>query len=176
MRDALSAERVNCDEFYARSRQLVAGTCVGIGQGHIGIHENIYDFVIIDEAARSISSELAIAMQSAKRVLLVGDTLKLFDSKSNVINLQFLDDLLRLESNNPKGRSTFLGPIYSHANWSLLQRKLAPALKSRIENKANVGQPFNECMSSVRIGIKLLFPQLDSLDVVRPRDRQVDGR
>ncbi|RBL67259.1 nuclease, partial [Pseudomonas sp. MWU13-2625] len=45
--------------------------------GHIGIHENIYDFVIIDEAARSISSELAIAMQSAKRVLLVGDHLQL---------------------------------------------------------------------------------------------------
>ncbi len=77
MQDALSAERVNCDEFYARSRQLVTGTCVGIGQGHIGIHENIYDFVIIDEAARSISSELAIAMQSAKRVLLVGDHLQL---------------------------------------------------------------------------------------------------
>lgn len=73
IQDALSAERVNCDEFYARSRQLVVGTCVGIGQGHIGIHDNIYDFVIIDEAARSISSELAIAMQSAKRVLLVGD-------------------------------------------------------------------------------------------------------
>ncbi|MDH4865457.1 AAA domain-containing protein [Alcaligenes nematophilus] len=77
MQDALSADRVNLDEFYARSRQLVTGTCVGIGQGHIGIHENIYDFVIIDEAARSISSELAIAMQSAKRVLLVGDHLQL---------------------------------------------------------------------------------------------------
>lgn len=77
VQDALSADRVNCDEFYARSRQLVTGTCVGVGQGHIGIHENIYDFVIIDEAARSISSELAIAMQSAKRVLLVGDHLQL---------------------------------------------------------------------------------------------------
>ncbi len=77
MRNALSAVRVNCDEFYARSRQLVTGTCVGIGQTHIGIQNNIYDFVIIDEAARSISSELAIAMQSAKRVLLVGDHLQL---------------------------------------------------------------------------------------------------
>lgn len=77
IQEALSAERVNCDEFYARSRQLVTGTCVGIGQGHIGIHDNIYDFVIIDEAARSIASELAIAMQSAKRVLLVGDHLQL---------------------------------------------------------------------------------------------------
>jgi len=77
IQDALSSERVNCDEFYARSRQLVTGTCVGIGQGHIGIHDNIYDFVIIDEAARSISSELAIALQSAKRVLMVGDHLQL---------------------------------------------------------------------------------------------------
>ena len=77
MQDALSGERVNVDEFYARSRQLVTGTCVGIGQGHIGIQENIYDWVIIDEAARSIASELAIAMQSAKRVLLVGDHLQL---------------------------------------------------------------------------------------------------
>ncbi len=77
MQNALSGERVNYDEFYARSRQLVTGTCVGIGQGHIGIHENIYDWVIIDEAARSIASELAITMQSAKRVLLVGDHLQL---------------------------------------------------------------------------------------------------
>ena len=29
--------------------------------------------VIVDEAARSISSELAIAMQSGSRILLVGD-------------------------------------------------------------------------------------------------------
>ncbi|MBU0539731.1 MAG: AAA family ATPase, partial [Gammaproteobacteria bacterium] len=77
MQDALSGERVNVDEFYARSRQLVTGTCVGVGQGHIGIEGNVYDWVIIDEAARSIASELAIAMQSAKRVLLVGDHLQL---------------------------------------------------------------------------------------------------
>ena len=73
MIDVLNTERVNYDEFLARSRQLVAGTCVGIGQRHMGIAENQYDWVIIDEAARSIASELAIAMQSGKRVLLVGD-------------------------------------------------------------------------------------------------------
>lgn len=73
MLDVLETERVNYDEFFARSRQLVTGTCVGIGQYHVGIAENQYDWVIIDEAARSIASELAIAMQSGKRVLLVGD-------------------------------------------------------------------------------------------------------
>lgn len=73
MLEALSNERTNYDEFLARSRQLVIGTCVGVGQRHIGIAENIYDWVIVDEAARSISSELAIAMQSGTRILLVGD-------------------------------------------------------------------------------------------------------
>jgi serine/threonine protein kinase/tRNA A37 threonylcarbamoyladenosine biosynthesis protein TsaE len=73
MLDVLETERVNYDEFFARSRQLVTGTCVGIGQWHVGVAENQYDWVIIDEAARSIASELAIAMQSGKRVLLVGD-------------------------------------------------------------------------------------------------------
>lgn len=71
--DVLETNRVNYDEFLARSRQLVTGTCVGIGQRHIGIQNTQYDWVIIDEAARSIASELAIAMQSGKRVLLVGD-------------------------------------------------------------------------------------------------------
>lgn len=61
------------EEFLARSRTLVCGTCVGIGLGHLSVNENQYDWVIIDEAARSVSSELAIAMQSGKRVLLVGD-------------------------------------------------------------------------------------------------------
>lgn len=240
MLDALSTERVNCDEFYARSRQLVTGTCVGIGQSHIGIHDNIYDFVIIDEAARSISSELAIAMQSAKRVLLVGDhlqlpplysksltqdekdlpsiytvnsvdkirqmplrltvkfrsdadgrnveredfevlkssdyvqerisfelgrlarpgdlmdivkammelsdseTLKLFDSKTNAVNLSFLEELKTLESNSHGKRTTFLGPIYLQENWQLLQRHLAPILVSRIENATEVkSNPFS---------------------------------
>jgi Superfamily I DNA and RNA helicases and helicase subunits len=73
MLEVLKGERVNYDEFFARSRQLTTGTCVGIGQHHIGIAENQYDWVIIDEAARSISSELAIAMQAGKRILLVGD-------------------------------------------------------------------------------------------------------
>jgi serine/threonine protein kinase len=69
----MNSGTANLDEFLARSRQLVAGTCVGIGNWHIDIASNQYDWIIIDEAARSIASELAIAMQVGKRVLLVGD-------------------------------------------------------------------------------------------------------
>lgn len=72
-KEKLATERVNFDEFLGRSRTLVCGTCVGVGQPHIGIKDNQYDWVIIDEAARSSASELAVAMQSGKRILLVGD-------------------------------------------------------------------------------------------------------
>ncbi|SGZ02079.1 AAA domain-containing protein [Moritella viscosa] len=73
MLKVMNSGNANLDEFLARSRQLVAGTCVGIGNWHIDIASNQYDWIIIDEAARSIASELAIAMQVGKRVLLVGD-------------------------------------------------------------------------------------------------------
>lgn len=72
-KDRLSTNPGGYEEFLARTRTLVCGTCVGMGLGHLGLNQIQYDWVIIDEAARSISSELAIAMQSAKRVLLVGD-------------------------------------------------------------------------------------------------------
>jgi superfamily I DNA and/or RNA helicase len=71
--DRLDTNPGSFEEFLARSRTLVCGTCVGIGLGHLSVSENQYDWVIIDEAARSVSSELAIAMQSGKRILLVGD-------------------------------------------------------------------------------------------------------
>lgn len=72
-KDRLSSNPNSYEEFLARSRTLVCGTCVGMGLKHLGLNQIQYDWVIIDEAARSISSELAIAMQSAKRILLVGD-------------------------------------------------------------------------------------------------------
>ncbi|MCG9647969.1 AAA domain-containing protein [Vibrio brasiliensis] len=70
-------QRLTVDEGYAafaaRTRQLVVGTLVGIGSGQYQIQKNSFDLVIIDEAGRATFSELAIAMQSAKRVMLVGD-------------------------------------------------------------------------------------------------------
>jgi hypothetical protein len=71
--DRISSDRANYDEFLTRSRTLVCGTCVGIGLGHLKLAENRFDWVIIDEAARSSPTELAIAMQVGHRVLLVGD-------------------------------------------------------------------------------------------------------
>jgi serine/threonine protein kinase len=71
--EVMSSRNAHFQNFLTKSRTLVCGTCVGIARNHYGINENIYDWVIIDEAARSSASEMAIAMQIGKRVLLVGD-------------------------------------------------------------------------------------------------------
>jgi hypothetical protein len=63
----------NFEEFLARTRSLVCGTCVGLGRTQFGIARNSYDWVIVDEAARATPGELAVAIQSGRRVLLVGD-------------------------------------------------------------------------------------------------------
>lgn len=71
--EVMSSRNAHFQNFLTKTRTLVCGTCVGIGRNHYGINENIYDWVIIDEAARSTASEMAIAMQIGKRVMLVGD-------------------------------------------------------------------------------------------------------
>ncbi|OXC74392.1 AAA domain-containing protein [Caballeronia sordidicola] len=71
--DTLGSPDANFAEFLAKSRTVVAGTLVGIGSRGAGITQNLFDWVIIDEAGRASSSELAVAMQAGHRVLLVGD-------------------------------------------------------------------------------------------------------
>ena len=70
---ALGSPDANFAEFLAKSRTVVAGTLVGIGYRGAGVVQNIFDWVIIDEAGRATPSELAVAMQAGHRVLLVGD-------------------------------------------------------------------------------------------------------
>lgn len=81
----------------------------------------------------------------AKGMLAIGDgeTMKLFDSQGSFVSMQFFEDLAKLESNGSDSRTTFIGPIYSSANWELVQKRLAPIIKARRESKADVGQtPF----------------------------------
>ena len=60
-------------EFYVRSKSVVAGTLVGLGQAKLKLNDALFDWVIIDEASRATASELAIVCQVAQRILLVGD-------------------------------------------------------------------------------------------------------
>lgn len=61
------------DRFYVSSCQIVTGTCVGVGRWHLGLEGEIFDCVIIDEAARCGPGDLAVASQVAHQVILVGD-------------------------------------------------------------------------------------------------------
>ncbi len=56
---ALGSPDANFAEFLAKSRTVVAGTLVGIGYRGAGVVQNIFDWVIIDEAGRAAPSELA---------------------------------------------------------------------------------------------------------------------
>ena len=75
--NTLGASDANFSEFLAKSRTVVAGTLVGIGARAAGVTQNVFDWVIIDEAGRAAPSELAVAMQAGHRILLVGDHLQL---------------------------------------------------------------------------------------------------
>lgn len=71
--DTLLSGHRNFDEFLAKTRRVVAGTCVGLGQSQIRLDQGTFDWVIIDEAARCTSGELAVPLQLGSRVVLVGD-------------------------------------------------------------------------------------------------------
>jgi hypothetical protein len=61
------------EPFLAGTRQIVAGTCVGLGRNSLGLTSTPFDLVIVDEAARCTSSELLVPLQAARWAVLVGD-------------------------------------------------------------------------------------------------------
>lgn len=87
----------NFEEFLAKTRSVVSATCVGVGQTRIKIESQVFDWVIVDEAARCTPGELAVPIQMAKRVLLVGDHLQLLP----MMDEQMLADLREVEPEVP---------------------------------------------------------------------------
>ncbi|KVF64806.1 hypothetical protein WJ15_10785 [Burkholderia cepacia] len=65
------------ETFLAGTRQVVAGTCVGLGRTSLGLTKTAFDLVIVDEAARCTSSELAVPIQAGRWIVLVGDQAQL---------------------------------------------------------------------------------------------------
>lgn len=61
------------EPFFAGTRQIVAGTCVGLGRRSLGLTNTPFDLVIVDEAARCTASELLVPLQAARWTVMVGD-------------------------------------------------------------------------------------------------------
>jgi superfamily I DNA and/or RNA helicase len=50
---------------------------VGLGRASLGLTSTPFDLVVVDEAARCTSGELAVPMQAGRWIVLVGDHLQL---------------------------------------------------------------------------------------------------
>ena len=83
--EALSSSARNFEEFLAKTKTIVTGTCVGLGQTRVRIEQADFDWVIVDEAARCTPGELAVPLQLGKRVLLVGDHFQLKPMVDDVV-------------------------------------------------------------------------------------------
>lgn len=74
---SVSTRQRSFETFLAGTRNVVAGTCVGLGRSSLGLVDTTFDLVVIDEAARCTASELAVPMQVGRWMVLVGDQLQL---------------------------------------------------------------------------------------------------
>lgn len=74
---SVAGTRRSFEEFLANTRQIVSGTCVGLGRSALGLASARFDLVIVDEAARCTPSELAVPIQAGRWIVLVGDHLQL---------------------------------------------------------------------------------------------------
>jgi serine/threonine protein kinase len=70
---SVSTRERSFETFLAGTRQIVAGTCVGLGRSSLGLTSTTFDLVVVDEAARCTASELAVPIQAGRWVVLVGD-------------------------------------------------------------------------------------------------------
>lgn len=98
------------------------------------VHENISLTV-----SRMLKANNTVSIFKSMVSLGDEDTIKLFDSGTNLIIPSYVQDLQTLEWYGTSGRATFLGPIYSKQNWDLLQKMMTPILDSRIKVKKDQG-------------------------------------
>lgn len=71
--DVLRSGEAGYERFMLKTKQLACGTLVGVGRRTLELEQTQFDWVIVDEAGRAQASELMVALQTAKRILLVGD-------------------------------------------------------------------------------------------------------
>lgn len=135
----LGTDRANFEEFLAKSRTVVCGTCVGLGRSQLGIAKNEYDWVIVDEAARATPSELAVAIQSGRRVLLVGDHRQL----PPLYKDEVIDHICR--TSNWKSHEYLTRSDFQRAFESSYGASVGAMLKTQYRMSPEIGELVSEC-------------------------------
>lgn len=82
---SVSTSQRSFETFLAGTRQIVTGTCVGLGRTSLGLTSTPFDLVIVDEAARCTASELAVPIQAGRWLVLVGDHAQLQPQHDNKV-------------------------------------------------------------------------------------------
>jgi hypothetical protein len=128
----------NFAEFLTRTKQIVVGTCVGIGRKKLNILSQKFDWVIIDEAARCTSGELAVPSSVGERLVLVGDHNQLPPLYPTEV-IEEARDILRIEKDSDITGSDFKRIIESNygKNSSELLReqyRMNPSIGSMVSN------------------------------------------
>ncbi|MBN7787667.1 NERD domain-containing protein [Ponticoccus gilvus] len=136
-KETLGTGHRNFDEFLAKTRQVVAGTCVGLGQSQIRLEQATFDWVIVDEAARCTSGELAVPLQLGSRVLLVGDQRQLRPMIERQVQKGLLEEFG--EEGRELARSDFeraFGSPYGQRNAKVLdeQYRMTPTISDLVSD------------------------------------------
>jgi hypothetical protein len=134
-KDTLSTGHRNFDEFLAKTRRVVAGTCVGLGQSQIRLEQATFDWVIVDEAARSTSGELAVPLQLGSRVVLVGDQQQLRPMVDRAVQQGLRDEFRTAELARSDFERAFASP-YGRRNARILdeQYRMTPAISDLVSD------------------------------------------
>ena len=66
------AGRIDIQQHFIKNAVIVSGTCTGVVSNSV-INDMVFDYVIIDEAAKATFPELLISIIRAKKIIMVGD-------------------------------------------------------------------------------------------------------
>ena len=64
--------RMDIQQHFIKNAEIVSGTCTGVVSNYV-INDMVFDYVIIDEAAKATFPELLISIIRAKKIIMVGD-------------------------------------------------------------------------------------------------------
>ncbi len=143
--NSLGSPDANFAEFLAKTRTVVSGTLVGIGYRATGVVQNIFDWVIIDEAGRAAPSELAVAMQTGHRILLVGDHHQLHPTFSEGVK-ELIRRKFRVDDESPLFGSDFARIFDSHYG-----RQAGSTLLTQYRMAPDIGEVVSSCFYDGRL-------------------------
>ncbi|MBU3070218.1 hypothetical protein KOI40_10325 [Aestuariicella sp. G3-2] len=104
-------------------------------------NSEIVHSLMTNEMADLSRTENTVAILRAMQTVGDSQSLQVFDSKTNLLTPEYLDDLHRLEENQGESRMSFLGPVYMRDSWGKVLKALESRLKTLRQKKKSHTAP-----------------------------------